>query len=51
MVIVKSPIRCGLMVNEHIIKQVIKFNYLGTDKSCDKIRYEDTQRKQELRMW
>ncbi|XP_072764658.1 uncharacterized protein [Anoplolepis gracilipes] len=31
LVIAKEPIRCKLVVNDHIIKQVMSFNYLGVE--------------------
>lgn len=36
MVIAKEPIRCKLVVNDHIIEQVMGFSYLGVETSSDR---------------
>ncbi|XP_029174771.1 uncharacterized protein LOC114943358 [Nylanderia fulva] len=36
MVIAKEPIRCKLMVNDHIVEQVMSFNYLRVETYSDR---------------
>ncbi|XP_050452220.1 uncharacterized protein LOC126851927 [Cataglyphis hispanica] len=45
MVISKEPIRCKLVINDEIIEQVMKLNYLGIEASSDRniIREVQTQ--------
>lgn len=36
MVIAKKLIRCKLVVNDHIIEQVMSFSYLGVETNSDR---------------